>query len=235
MKRRMKHFIHSSFEVRSSLKFQVANLHNLHFAVFSEYRYNTSVNNPCHESQCTHLCLLIPGGFRCACPDNGQGQSGSEVSCDALVERQRPSPLRCPCQNRGVCTDDGKVQCECPPDFEGVHCETHLLRRPAPSESVPPASIIAPVVVIIFAALIGAAVYVFFFRRAGRAKGSGFTGFGTSPSVSFRQGTNVEFGPTVFSGNGASTAVSSPHIRTSVASLAITSKYSTAFLVVHIS
>lgn len=129
------------------------------------------------------------------------------MSCDTTQERPRPSPLRCPCQNRGVCTGDGQVQCLCPNDYEGVYCETHLLRRPTPSESVAPAYIIVPILLIILAGLAGAAVYVFFFRRAGRAKGSGFTGFGASPSVSFRQGTNVEFGPTTFSGNGSSSTM----------------------------
>jgi len=90
----------------------------------------------------------------------------------------------------------------------GAHCETYLKRRPTPSESVTPAYIIVPVLLIIVAALAGAAVYVFFFRRSAVAKSSGFTGFGGSPSVSFRHGTNVEFGPTTFSGtatNGSST------------------------------
>lgn len=180
----------------------------LQIPVFSEYRYNTSVSNPCLNSPCTHLCVLIPGGYRCACPDSTiQVQTGSEVSCDTTQERPRPSPLRCPCQNRGICVGDGQVQCECPNDYEGVYCETHLLRRPTPSESVAPAYIIVPILLIILAGLAGAAVYVFFFRRAGRAKGSGFTGFGASPSVSFRQGTNVEFGPATFAGNGSSTMV----------------------------
>ena len=88
--------------------------------VFSEYRYNKTVTNPCLNNPCSHLCVLIPGGFRCACPVSSvDGQS--EMSCDATQERPRPSPLRCPCQNRGVCTDSGAgtVQCRCPADYEG--------------------------------------------------------------------------------------------------------------------
>ena len=177
--------------------------------VFSEYRYNTTIRNPCLNNPCTHLCVLIPGGFRCSCPESNSGPGTSEVSCDAAQERPRPSPLRCPCQNRGVCTGDGMPQCQCPADYEGVHCETHLQRRPAPSEGVATAYIMVPVLLIIVAALAGAAVYVYFFRRSLLAKGSGFAGFGSSPSVSFRQGTNVEFGPTTFSPNenGSSSAL----------------------------
>lgn len=175
--------------------------------VFSEYRYNTSISNPCLNSPCTHLCLLIPGGYRCACPDTTiQVQTGNEVSCDTTQERPRPSPQRCPCQNRGTCTGDGQIQCLCPNDYEGVHCELQVQRVRTPSESIPPATIIVPILLILLAGLAGAGVYVYFFRRSGRAKGSGFTGFGTSPSVSFRQGTNVEFGPAAFSGNGSSAA-----------------------------
>merc|ERR1712071_350021 len=108
-------------------------------------------------------------------------------------------PLRCPCQNRGICSDAQQtVQCKCPADYEGSHCETYLKRTPTPPQSAAPAYIIVPVLLIIVVALAGAAVYVFFFRRSAVAKSSGFTGFGASPSVSFRHGTNVEFGPTTF-------------------------------------
>ena len=177
-------------------------------AVFSEYRYNTTVSNPCLNSPCTHLCVLIPGGYRCACPDNtSPTQGGSEISCDGTQERPRPSPLRCPCQNRGVCSGDGVIKCKCPENYEGDHCESNVQRSLAPSEGTTVAYILVPVLLVIVAALAGAAVYIFFFRRNGRVKASGFTGFGNSPSVSFRQGTNVEFGPTTFSGNGSSSMV----------------------------
>lgn len=177
------------------------------FSVFSDFRYNTTVSNPCQTSPCTHLCILIPSGYRCACPDSFQNQQSSDVSCDAVIERPRPSPLRCPCQNGGVCSDDGLAQCRCQPDYVGIHCETYISRRPTPSESVAPAYIIAPVLVILVICLAGVAGYFFFFRRSARAKGSGFVGFGGSPSVSFRQGTNVEFGPTAFATNGSAPPV----------------------------
>ena len=165
------------------------------------------MSNPCNNGPCpqNNLCLLIPGGYHCSCPE-----SGSDDKCDAANEPPRPSPLRCPCQNRGVCDGVGTVQCKCPSDYEGVHCETHLLKaRTTPSDSASAAAyIIVPLLLIILG--IGVTVYVFFFRRNGRAKGAGFTGFGASPSVSFRQGTNVEFGPAAFAAagnNGSSTMV----------------------------
>merc|ERR1712071_586462 len=76
-------------------------------------------------------------------------------------------PLRCPCQNRGICSDAQQtVQCKCPADYEGSHCETYLKRTPTPPQSAAPAYIIVPVLLIIVVALAGAAVYVFFFRRS---------------------------------------------------------------------
>ncbi|EFX68482.1 hypothetical protein DAPPUDRAFT_260043 [Daphnia pulex] len=54
--------------------------------------------------------------------------------------------------------------------YEGAHCETNLLRRPTPSESVAPALIIVPILLIILAGLAGATVYVIFFRRSGRGQ-----------------------------------------------------------------
>lgn len=41
--------------------------------------------NPCGKSNCTHLCLLIPGGARCGCPEGAAGVNGG--SCDAPFER----------------------------------------------------------------------------------------------------------------------------------------------------
>lgn len=54
-------------------------------AVYHAAKYNTTIVNPCYNSPCSHLCLIVPNGHRCACPDNAnpnpKGQS--EVHCDA--------------------------------------------------------------------------------------------------------------------------------------------------------
>lgn len=97
--------------------------------VYHPERYNTTLNNPCERSSCTHLCLLVPGGRRCACPDNTapvqSHRSTAEVVCDAPAERPRPAPRVCPCQNGGACVESagGDLECECLPVFEGKHCE----------------------------------------------------------------------------------------------------------------
>lgn len=58
----------------------------LPFSVYHELRYNTTLNNPCYRNPCSHLCLLVPGGRRCSCPDNTvptSHRSTAEVVCDA--------------------------------------------------------------------------------------------------------------------------------------------------------
>ena len=53
--------------------------------VYHQLRYNTSISDPCHNSHCSHLCLIVPGGHRCACPDGSAARksSASEAMCDA--------------------------------------------------------------------------------------------------------------------------------------------------------
>lgn len=54
--------------------------------MYHDQRYNTSLENKCHSSPCSHLCLLVPGGHHCACPDNTapiSHRSTAEVICDA--------------------------------------------------------------------------------------------------------------------------------------------------------
>jgi len=45
------------------------------------------------ERKCSHLCLLVPGGYMCACPDGAGFKPGSKHECDAgkrctLLSRQ---------------------------------------------------------------------------------------------------------------------------------------------------
>lgn len=93
------------------------------------------MNDPCDKSPCSHLCLLVPGGRRCACPDGATQaplprRSTQDIVCDAGIyqlfykticflfsaiilsicnfiasERPRPSPRICPCENGGICLE----------------------------------------------------------------------------------------------------------------------------------
>jgi len=53
-------------------------------AVYHRQRYNSSTANLCQTAGCSHLCLLVPEGVYCACPDHTHVQQGfSEKICDA--------------------------------------------------------------------------------------------------------------------------------------------------------
>lgn len=34
------------------------------------------------DTPCSHLCLIVPGGYKCACPDN-KGVKNTYPNCDA--------------------------------------------------------------------------------------------------------------------------------------------------------
>jgi low density lipoprotein-related protein 2 len=136
--------------------------------VYHMQRYNTTVSNPCHNSACTHLCLIVPGGHRCACPDNSNlHNSGSEVTCDAAAERPRPSPRVCKCQNGGICQegDLGSLTCLCPPDFHGEVCNDSVKKALVPGSGTNTAAIVIPIVVILLILLASGAVYFVLRKR----------------------------------------------------------------------
>lgn len=173
--------------------------------IYHQLRYNTSISDPCHNSHCSHLCLIVPNGYRCACPDGSavRKPSSNEAVCDAASERERPAPRICPCQNGGKCreTDEGELQCDCQSDYLGQYCDTHVQRTRAPGSGASTAAIVIPIVVILLLLLAAGAVY-FVHRKRPFGKGTGLGGLTNSQSVSFRQGTNVEFGASAFPPNG---------------------------------
>lgn len=63
--------------------------------VYHQLRYNTTLRDPCHSVECSHLCVAVPKGHRCMCPDR-QGPLSpvviSDIICDATIERERPAP-----------------------------------------------------------------------------------------------------------------------------------------------
>ncbi|XP_015230707.1 PREDICTED: low-density lipoprotein receptor-related protein 2-like [Cyprinodon variegatus] len=53
-------------------------------SVYQQQRYNSmAIKNPC-KGTCSHLCLLRPGGYTCACPEGTSFISGSNTECDAV-------------------------------------------------------------------------------------------------------------------------------------------------------
>lgn len=164
--------------------------------VFADKRYNTSMISICQrDTPCSHLCLIIPGGYKCACPDN-KGVKNTYPNCDAPHEPMKAKPLGCGCFNGGICVlnSSNVLRCECREGYSGELCETYVARSFIPRQPWSPATVIVPIVLIILVLGVLAALYVFFNRRHITLKGRGLPG----SSVVFRQGTNVEIGPPSF-------------------------------------
>ena len=56
-------------------------------------KYNQTLSNPCSEKnralKCSHLCLTVPGGSRCKCPQGNSFLDGARITCDARkLERE---------------------------------------------------------------------------------------------------------------------------------------------------
>ncbi|CAG0879500.1 unnamed protein product [Darwinula stevensoni] len=161
--------------------------------VYQTYRYNTSLTNPCHTSSCSHLCLLEPQGYTCACPENTPYRGRSESTCDAAVEQPKSEPLVCSCRNGGRCVLDDKHQlkCQCVEDYEGENCENYVAKNSVYQQgSFSSETIAIPIVIVL---IVGFTVGVYMVLRKRNFGKAAAGGLGISPSVSFRSGTNVEF------------------------------------------
>ncbi|XP_063382257.1 low-density lipoprotein receptor-related protein 2 isoform X1 [Cydia fagiglandana] len=161
--------------------------------VYHPRRYNTSVTSGCSSNPCSHLCLAVPGGRRCACPDSAAPKPkgiAQEQACDAAAEVPRPLPRICPCQNGGVCseTTSGELECICRAPLLPPYCA-----EAAASTRAAPAAVLVPVLLVLLLAIAGAAAW-FVIRKRPFGKGGGLSSLASSQSVSFRQGSNVEFG-----------------------------------------
>ncbi|KAJ8924543.1 hypothetical protein NQ315_000691, partial [Exocentrus adspersus] len=173
--------------------------------VYHNLRYNTSIPNPCRHHHCSHLCLIVPNGHRCSCPDSStpSHKIKADIVCDAAAERERPEPRICECQNGGLCReseDNNDLTCECLPEYQGQFCDVHTAHSRT-GGAANTTAIVVPIVVILL--VLGAATGVWFFiRKRPFGKGSGLGSIASSQSVSFRQGTNVEFGANTFNANG---------------------------------
>ncbi|OXB76843.1 UNVERIFIED_CONTAM: hypothetical protein H355_002536 [Colinus virginianus] len=73
--------------------------------IYHQHRYNQSVPNPCKDI-CSHLCLLRPGGYTCACPQGTRFVEGSSTECDAAIESPPTMPPACRCMYGGTCYID---------------------------------------------------------------------------------------------------------------------------------
>lgn len=132
--------------------------------IFHQLRYNQSVSNPCKQV-CSHLCLLRPGGYSCACPQGSDFVTGSTVQCDAASELPVTMPPPCRCMHGGNCYfDENELpKCKCSSGYSGDYCEVGL------SRGIPPGTTMAVLLTFVIVIIVGALVLVglFHYRKTG--------------------------------------------------------------------
>lgn len=136
--------------------------------VYHQLRYNTSLRDPCHNDQCSHLCVTIPGGHRCLCSDSVDPlqrlMRDNERHCDATNERPLPSPRICRCQNGGRCQEeaDDKLTCNCREEFHGEFCEMAAVAARASGST---AAIVIPIVICLLVLFCAVAIFMVLKKR----------------------------------------------------------------------
>ncbi|XP_052581109.1 low-density lipoprotein receptor-related protein 2 isoform X1 [Peromyscus californicus insignis] len=145
--------------------------------IFHQLRYNQSVSNPCKQV-CSHLCLLRPGGYSCACPQGSGFLSGSTVACDAASELPISMPPPCRCMHGGSCyfEENDLPKCKCSSGYNGEYCEVGL------SRGIPPGTTMAVLLTFLIITIVGALVLVSFFHY--RKTGSLLPALPKLPSLS---------------------------------------------------
>ncbi|RWS16465.1 low-density lipoprotein receptor-related protein 2-like protein [Dinothrombium tinctorium] len=174
--------------------------------ILQEKKYNTSISNPCTLNACSHICVLIPSGYRCTCPDGTPAAASVTGQCTSGFEQKKALPQHCLCKNGGYCVEGGNknLVCKCQPDFEGTYCDDYISKSPLTHSKSSVTAIIIPILVILIISILIIA-FVLFFRK--RHFKPGFN----NQSVSFRSGTNVEFsGPTFMHNSPHETANGEP-------------------------
>ncbi|XP_047465711.1 low-density lipoprotein receptor-related protein 2 [Mugil cephalus] len=155
-------------------------------SVFQQQRYNSiAMKNPC-KGTCSHLCLIRPGGYSCACPEGTSFVSGSNTECDAGFDPPPTMPPPCQCQNGGTCYfDDNQALCKCPPDWTGENCQTNVYNVVASSIGIAIGVTIAVIVLLL--------VLVYVVRKKSNGLGTLCSKLPSMPS--FRSGS-TQNGPT---------------------------------------
>ncbi|XP_014344907.1 low-density lipoprotein receptor-related protein 2a [Latimeria chalumnae] len=146
--------------------------------IYHQSRYNQKVLNPCKDI-CSHLCLLRPGGYTCACPQNSYFLEGSTAECDAAIEIPPTMPPACRCMHGGSCYIDegGLPKCKCPYGYTGSFCDIGMSKDAPPGTAT-----VAVLLTVIIILIIGALVVGGFLNY--RRTGSFLPSFPKLPSLS---------------------------------------------------
>ena len=114
-------------------------------------------------AHCSHLCLIIPKGHRCSCPEGSTLPSSITGHCSSGFENAKAEPYKCPCKNGGYCNND-KI-CNCPTNFEGNYCEDHIPRSRITGGPLTFANTILPLLLVIIALLLASGLFLYFKKR----------------------------------------------------------------------
>ncbi|MED6276189.1 Low-density lipoprotein receptor- protein 2 [Characodon lateralis] len=169
--------------------------------IYQEHQHNQSVPNPC-KNVCSHLCLLRPGGYTCACPQGSPPLNADSTECDAAIEAPVAMPLACRCMNGGTCyTDEGGLpKCKCPYGYTGSYCEMGKSRGAPAGTAV---AVLLAVIVILITGALAAGVFLNY-KRTGSfipsmpklpSLSSLVKSADTGNGVTFRSGDDVDLGP----------------------------------------
>ncbi|XP_041123031.1 low-density lipoprotein receptor-related protein 2 [Polyodon spathula] len=132
-------------------------------SVYQKQRYvSSTVKNPC-KGTCSHICLLRPGGYSCACPEGTNFIQGSTTVCDAGFVPPPVMPPPCLCRNGGTCyIDDGLAKCKCTPSWSGDVCQTNNSFNKQQSVAIAVGVTVAVVI------LVGCVLFVADYKARGR-------------------------------------------------------------------
>lgn len=128
------------------------------------------VPNPCQSASCSHLCLLIRGGYRCSCPDSTNSVLSLNGQCTTAFEQPKALPHRCQCRNGGSCVqsdaETSKIICKCLENFEGSNCEEYIPRSQIGGDTDHVfAAIILPILIVVLTLGLAAGLYTYFKRK----------------------------------------------------------------------
>uniref|UniRef100_A0A8D1CWI3 Low-density lipoprotein receptor-related protein 2 n=1 Tax=Sus scrofa TaxID=9823 RepID=A0A8D1CWI3_PIG len=170
-------WVQDKFERDRKEKLLIVNPWLTQVRIFHQRRYNQSVPNRC-KKVCSHLCLLKPEGYTCACPQGSRFIAGSVTECDAAIESPVTMPPPCRCMNEGNCYFDKNnlPKCKCPSGYMGEYCEIGL------SKGISPGTTVAVLVTLILIIIIGGLVALGFFHY--RKTGSILISMPRLPSLS---------------------------------------------------
>lgn len=134
---------------------------------FHRLRYEANIKNRCASLNCHPLCVHIPAGATCMCPNDATFLPGSKRSCNMNIEQAKPQLQTCACIN-GQCVtsveDVNRLVCQCYEGYHGERCQYGTGRYHTHSNRA--VSIAVPICVLLVVLFV-AVVLVLLWRRRG--------------------------------------------------------------------